>query len=36
MNFLDDSLPPENWEALAIRVAPFGPQRALSASDDLP
>ena len=36
MNFLDDSLFPENQEKLVIQVAPYGPQWLPSDSDDIP
>ena len=36
MNFLDDSLLPENQEKLVIQVAPYGPQWAPGDSDDIP
>ncbi len=35
MQFLDDSLLPENQEPLVIQVAPFGPQFLPSDSDDI-
>src|SRR5690349_6408454 len=35
MNFLDDSLLPENQQKLVIQVAPFGPQWVPSDSDDI-
>lgn len=35
MNFLDDSLFPENQEKLVIQVAPYGPQWLPSDSDDI-
>lgn len=35
MQFLDDSLLPENQEPLVIQVAPFGPQYLPSDSDDI-
>jgi len=35
MQFLDDSLLPENQEKLIIQVAPYGPQWAASDSDDI-
>ena len=35
MNFLDNSLLPEN-QILVIQVAPSGPPRTPSASDDIP
>ena len=36
MQFLDDSLLPENQEKLCIQVAPYGPQWIPSDSDDIP
>ncbi|MBK6613795.1 3-keto-5-aminohexanoate cleavage protein [Ottowia sp.] len=36
MQFLDDSLLPENQEKLVIQVAPYGPQWSPSDSDDIP
>src|SRR3954469_13142392 len=36
MQFLDDSLLPENQEPLVIQVAPYGPEYLASDSDDLP
>jgi uncharacterized protein (DUF849 family) len=36
MQFLDDSLLPENQEKLVIQVAPYGPQFIPSDSDDIP
>ncbi|MDM0026118.1 3-keto-5-aminohexanoate cleavage protein [Variovorax saccharolyticus] len=36
MNFLDDSLLPENQEKLVIQVAPYGPQWVPGDSDDIP
>lgn len=36
MNFLDDSLFPENQEKLVIQVAPYGPQWLPTDSDDIP
>lgn len=36
MQFLDDSLLPENQEKLVIQVAPYGPQWIPSDSDDIP
>ena len=36
MNFLDDSLLPENQEKLVIQVAPYGPEFLPSDSDDIP
>jgi len=36
MQFLDDSLLPENQQPLVIQVAPYGPQWAPSDSDDIP
>src|SRR6476659_9426644 len=36
MNFLDDSLLPENQQKLVIQVAPYGPQWAAGDSDDIP
>jgi len=35
MNFLDDSLLPENQQKLVIQVAPYGPQWAAGDSDDI-
>ena len=35
MNFLDDSLLPENQQKLVIQVAPYGPQWVPSDSDDI-
>jgi uncharacterized protein (DUF849 family) len=35
MQFLDDSLLPENQQKLIIQVAPYGPQWAASDSDDI-
>ncbi|MEM5431734.1 MULTISPECIES: 3-keto-5-aminohexanoate cleavage protein [Cupriavidus] len=36
MQFLDDSLLPENQEKLVIQVAPYGPQWIPGDSDDIP
>jgi uncharacterized protein (DUF849 family) len=36
MQFLDDSLLPENQEKLVIQVAPYGPQWVPGDSDDIP
>ncbi|CAG2158896.1 BKACE family enzyme [Cupriavidus numazuensis] len=36
MQFLDDSLLPENQEPLVIQVAPYGPQWLPTDSDDIP
>jgi uncharacterized protein (DUF849 family) len=36
MNFLDDSLFPENQQPLVIQVAPYGPQWVPGDSDDIP
>ncbi|MBN3786149.1 3-keto-5-aminohexanoate cleavage protein [Burkholderia sp. Ac-20353] len=36
MQFLDDSLLPENQEKLVIQVAPYGPQWLPGDSDDIP
>ena len=36
MQFLDDSLLPENQQPLVIQVAPYGPQFVPSDSDDIP
>lgn len=36
MQFLDDSLLPENQEPLVIQVAPYGPEFIPSDSDDIP
>ncbi|MES2148925.1 MAG: 3-keto-5-aminohexanoate cleavage protein [Pseudomonadota bacterium] len=36
MQFLDDSLLPENQEKLVIQVAPYGPQWMPADSDDIP
>jgi len=36
MQFLDDSLLPENQQPLVIQVAPFGPQFLPEDSDDIP
>lgn len=36
MQFLDDSLLPENQEPLVIQVAPYGPQFLPGDSDDIP
>ena len=36
MNFLDDSLLPENQEKLVIQVAPYGPEFLPGDSDDIP
>jgi len=36
MQFLDDSLLPENQEKLVIQVAPYGPQFLPGDSDDIP
>jgi uncharacterized protein (DUF849 family) len=36
MQFLDDSLLPENQQKLVIQVAPFGPQWVPGDSDDIP
>ena len=36
MQFLDDSLLPENQQPLVIQVAPFGPQFLPRDSDDIP
>ena len=36
MQFLDDSLFPENQEPLVIQAAPFGPEYIPSDSDDIP
>ena len=36
MQFLDDSLLPENQQPLVIQVAPYGPQFLPSDSDDIP
>jgi uncharacterized protein (DUF849 family) len=36
MNYLDDSLLPENQEKLVIQVAPYGPQWAPGDSTDIP
>ena len=36
MQFLDDSLLPENQEKLCIQVAPYGPQWIPGDSDDIP
>src|SRR5262245_2324785 len=36
MNFLDDSLLPENQEKLVIQVAPYGPEFLPRDSDDIP
>ena len=36
MQFLDDSLLPENQQALVIQVAPYGPQYTPGDSDDIP
>jgi uncharacterized protein (DUF849 family) len=36
MNFLDDSLLPENQEKLVIQVAPYGPSFLPRDSDDIP
>ncbi|KVG31101.1 3-keto-5-aminohexanoate cleavage protein [Burkholderia diffusa] len=36
MQFLDDSLLPENQDKLVIQVAPYGPQWLPSDSDDIP
>ena len=37
MNFLDDSLLPENQEDLVITVAPYGPEWLISVfPEDLP
>ena len=36
MQFLDDSLLPENQERLVIQVAPYGPQWVPGDSDDIP
>jgi len=36
MNFLDDSLLPENQQPLVIQVAPYGPEFLPGDSDDIP
>ena len=36
MQFLDDSLLPENQQPLVIQVAPYGPQYMPGDSDDIP
>lgn len=36
MQFLDDSLYPENQQPLVIQVAPYGPQYHIDDSDDIP
>ena len=36
MQFLDDSLLPENQQPLVIQVAPYGPEFLPSDSDDIP
>lgn len=36
MEFLDDSLYPENQQPLVIQVAPYGPQYTPSCSSDIP
>src|SRR5262245_12744595 len=36
MQFIDDSLLPENQEPLVIQVAPYGPQFLPGDSDDIP
>ena len=36
MQFLDDSLLPENQQPLVIQVAPYGPQYVPGDSDDIP
>lgn len=36
MQFLDDSLLPENQEPLVIQAAPYGPEYIVSDSDDIP
>jgi len=36
MHFLDDSLLPENQQALVIQVAPYGPEFLPGDSDDIP
>ena len=36
MQFLDDSLLPENQQPLVIQVAPYGPQFVPGDSDDIP
>ena len=36
MQFLDDSLLPENQQPLVIQVAPYGPQFLPGDSDDIP
>ena len=36
MQFLDDSLLPENQQPLVIQVAPFGPEFLPEDSDDIP
>ena len=36
MQFLDDSLLPENQQPLVIQVAPYGPQFVPDDSDDIP
>ena len=36
MQFLDDSLLPENQQPLVIQVAPYGPEFLPGDSDDIP
>ena len=36
MQFLDDSLFPENQQPLVIQVAPYGPEWTPADSDDIP